>query len=141
MEIVPFLLTRQPLVRIDWGDDAFKKTYNLRYAYVAGAMANGITSVEMVEGMARAGMMGFFGAAGLDIQAVEHAIDHLKNSLGDLPYGFNLIHSPQDPQLESAIADLYIRKGVRLCQRVSLSLHDLTPYPLPLARDFPRSPR
>ena len=30
------------------GDPAFKKAHNLRYAYIAGAMANGITSVEMV---------------------------------------------------------------------------------------------
>ena len=30
------------------GDPAFKETHHLKYAYVAGAMANGITSIEMV---------------------------------------------------------------------------------------------
>jgi hypothetical protein len=40
------------------GDAAFKETHNLRYAYVAGAMANGITSVEMVEVTGNNGMMG-----------------------------------------------------------------------------------
>ena len=33
------------------GDPEFKKRHNLRYAYVGGAMANGITSTAMVEAM------------------------------------------------------------------------------------------
>ena len=47
------------------GDANFRADHGLRYAYLAGAMANGIASVEVVEAMARAGMLGFFGAAGL----------------------------------------------------------------------------
>ena len=46
----------------DLGDPEFKKAHKLRYAYVAGAMANGITSVEMVEAAGRNGMVGFFRA-------------------------------------------------------------------------------
>ena len=34
----------------------------------------------------------------------------------DFPCGFNLIHSPHEPDLEKALADLYIRKGVRLVE-------------------------
>ncbi len=96
------------------GDSSFCSDHGLRFAYVSGAMANGISSVEMCEAMARAGMLGFFGAAGLAPAVVEEAIDRLHSSLGDLPYGFNLIHSPAEPDLEAGIADLYIRKGVRL---------------------------
>ncbi|MCK7511665.1 MAG: hypothetical protein MZV70_51525 [Desulfobacterales bacterium] len=33
-----------------WETPAFKATHGLRYAYVAGEMANGITSVRMVTG-------------------------------------------------------------------------------------------
>ena len=96
------------------GDPAFKETHHLKYAYVAGAMANGIASVEMVEEMGRAGMMGFFGAAGLLPAEIEAAIDTLKQNMGHHPYGFNLIHSPTDPELESATVDLYLRNGVKL---------------------------
>ena len=96
------------------GDPAFKKTYHLKYAYVAGAMANGITSVEMVEEIGRAGMIGFFGAAGLLPAELETAIDALKRKMGHHPYGFNLIHSPADPELESATVDLYLRNEVKL---------------------------
>ncbi len=111
------------------GDPAFRQTHGLRYAYVAGAMANGITSERMVEAMGRAGMLGFFGSAGLDPQRVTAAIAHIQENLGDRPYGFNLIHSPSDPQLESAIADLYLQHGVRLIE--ASAYLDLT---LPLVR-------
>jgi len=96
------------------GDPAFKQAHNLKYAYVAGAMANGITSVEMVEEIGRAGMIGFFGAAGLLPTEIEAAIHSLKEKMGNHPYGFNLIHSPTDPELETATVDLYLRNEVKL---------------------------
>ncbi|MDR3632680.1 MAG: PfaD family polyunsaturated fatty acid/polyketide biosynthesis protein [Isosphaeraceae bacterium] len=99
------------------GDETFCADHGLRYPCYAGAMANGIGSVEIVEAMARAGMLGIFGAAGLPPAAVESAIDRLERSLGrSLPYGFNLIHSPAEPALESAVVDLYLRREVDLVE-------------------------
>ncbi|RIK64530.1 MAG: 2-nitropropane dioxygenase [Planctomycetota bacterium] len=96
------------------GDPAFRKAHGLAYAYVAGAMANGIGSEEIVEAMSRAGMLGFFGSAGLPLPRVEQAIDRLQRNLGTAPFGINLIHSPNEPDLEAAVVDLYLRRGVRL---------------------------
>lgn len=111
----------------DLGDPEFKKSHNLRYAYVVGAMANGITSVEMVQAAGRGGLIGFFGAAGLLPAEIDAAISRLQDSMGSLPFGFNLIHSPTDPALESATVDLYLRRGIKL---VSASAYlDLT-FPL-----------
>lgn len=98
------------------GDAAFRRDHSLRYAYVAGAMANGIASTRLVAEMARAGMLGFFGAAGLDLRRIESAIDELTQALPEAPYGFNLIHSPNEPALEAAVADLYLRRGIRLVE-------------------------
>ena len=98
----------------DLGDPQFKKTHNLSYAYVAGAMANGITSVEMVEEAGRNGMIGFFGAAGLLPDEIEAAIDLLQDRMESRSFGINLIHSPTDPELETATVDLYIRRGIKL---------------------------
>ncbi|MFK5954559.1 MAG: PfaD family polyunsaturated fatty acid/polyketide biosynthesis protein [Desulfobacterium sp.] len=95
------------------GDPAFKQRHGLQYPYIAGAMANGITSVEMVEAMAHHGMMGFLGAGGLSIPQVEAAVKQLNHSLGDLPFGCNLIHSHGDPEMEMATVNLYLRHGVR----------------------------
>ncbi len=107
----PLLAYAPPLSAGDLGDPDFKRTYQLQYAYVAGAMANAITSVEMVEKMGKAGMIGFFGAAGLLPDQVAQAIDQLKGA--DIPFGMNLIHSPQDPALEEAIVALYLQNQVR----------------------------
>lgn len=96
------------------GDPQFLKTHGLRYPYIMGAMANGITSEAMVESAANAGMVGFFGAGGLSVDRISRAIDRIQDHVGDLPYGFNLIHSPYDPPHEQAVVDLYLRKGVRL---------------------------
>jgi PfaD family protein len=96
------------------GNQIFREKYNIRYAYIAGAMANGITSVEMVTEAANAGFMGFFGAAGLLPDDVDSAILKLKESLGEKTFGFNLIHSPNDPELESAIVNLYLKRKINL---------------------------
>lgn len=111
----------------DLGDPGFKEAHKLRYAYVAGAMANGITSVEMVEEAGRNGMIGFFGAAGLLPNEIEAAIVGLQESMGSRPFGFNLIHSPTDPALEQATVDLYLRHGIKL---VSASAYLNLTFPL-----------
>ncbi|MBA4367563.1 MAG: 2-nitropropane dioxygenase [Desulfobacterium sp.] len=96
------------------GDPQFRKSFHLRYAYIAGEMANGISSVEMVQAAGNAGMIGFFGSGGLSIEQIDHAICQLQKSMGDKPFGINLIHSPNDPELESATVQLYIDRGIRL---------------------------
>jgi PfaD family protein len=111
------------------GDSNFCKDHGMRFAYVSGAMANGIGSADICEEMGRAGMLGFFGAAGLHPSKVEEAIERLQASMGDKPYGFNLIHSPNEPDLEAGVADLFIRKGVRLVE--ASAYMDLT---LPIVR-------
>lgn len=98
----------------EWlGDRTFCEAHGVRFPYVAGEMANGIATVEMVVAMARAGMLGFFGAGGLSPQRVEQSVDELVRSIGDLPnWGVNLIHSPNEPSVEDRVADLLIRRGV-----------------------------
>jgi trans-AT polyketide synthase, acyltransferase and oxidoreductase domains len=109
----PLLAYVPPLLPESMGDAVFKKTHGLRYPLVAGAMANGITSVQMIEAMGRAGMIGFFGAGGLTIEQIEAAIHRIKETMDGLPYGFNLIHSPYSPALESATVALYLRHSIR----------------------------
>ena len=110
----PLYAYAPPLHPENLGDPYFKKVHNLRYAYIAGAMANGITSVEMVEKAGHAGMIGFFGAAGLSLEEIESAIDRLQKNLNNHSFGSNLINSPNNPELESAIVDLYLKRGIRL---------------------------
>ncbi len=112
----------------EWlGDPSFVDLHGARFAYVAGEMANGIASVEYVLAAARAGVLGFFGAAGLAPPRVEAAVTRLCAELEGtgLPFGVNLIHSPNEPAIEDAVVDLLLRAGVR---RVSASAYvALTP--------------
>jgi len=118
-----------PLLPGDLGDPAFRADHGVRLAYVAGEMANGIASEELVISVARAGMLGVFGAAGLPVAHVEQAMVRLEAALPGLPWGVNLIHSPDDPKLEAALVDLFLARGHRF---VSASAYlDLT---LPVVR-------
>ncbi|MEL6188350.1 MAG: PfaD family polyunsaturated fatty acid/polyketide biosynthesis protein, partial [Myxococcota bacterium] len=104
----------------EWlGDRTFGEVHGTRFPYVVGAMANGIATVQMVEAAAEAGFLAFFGAAGLSLERVEAALNQLAAlDAKGRNWGSNLIHSPNEPALEAAVVDLYLRRGVR---RVSAS--------------------
>ncbi|MBW2418427.1 MAG: PfaD family polyunsaturated fatty acid/polyketide biosynthesis protein [Deltaproteobacteria bacterium] len=127
----PVLATLPPIYPEWLGDRSFCEIHGLRFPYVSGAMANGIASTRLVISMARAGFLGFFGAAGLGPATVEEALHELERELGTpdsggLAWGANLIHSPNEPAIEERVADLYIRRGVR---RVSAAAYmALTPH-------------
>lgn len=107
------------------GNPDFCRDYGVRYPYYAGSMAHGISSEEMVESLARAGILAFFGTAGLTPSRVESAISRQSEKLGNLSHGYNLIHTPNEPNLEAAIVDLFIRKNVHLVEAsayISLTL-------------------
>lgn len=98
------------------GDSGFCQKHGLRFPYVTGAMANGIASVEIVEAISRAGMLGFFGAAGLSLRRIEDAVLRLKRELGGAPFGVNLIHSPNEPKHETDTVELLLKHGVHLIE-------------------------
>ena len=108
------LLATLPAIYPEWlGDRSFCEAHGVRFPYVAGEMANGIATTRMCIAMAEAGMVGFFGAGGLGYPRVEAAIEELISTLGDrAPWGVNLIHSPNEIELENRVADLLLRKGV-----------------------------
>ena len=100
------------------GAPSFRSAHGVRGNLVAGAMAGGIASVDLVAAMADAGLIGFFGAGGLPVSEVEAGVSDLASRLGDRPWGANLLHNPAEPEVEERTVDLYLRHGVK---RVSAS--------------------
>ncbi len=98
------------------GDANFKEAYGVDYAYMTGAMANAISSVEMVIALGKAGMLGSFGAGGLSPQRLEDAIQRIQAQLPDGPYAFNLIHSPSESAMEEGAVDLFLKYKVRVIE-------------------------
>ena len=124
-DFFPLVAHAGPLLPQHLGSPEFLADHQLKYPYMTGAMANGIASCEVVEAASRAGLLGSFGAAGLSVERVTQAIDRLQANLGERPFAVNLIHSPNEPAHEMAVAELLLRKRVR---RVEASAYlDLTP--------------
>lgn len=111
---LPLHGTLPPLYPEWLGDRSFNEVHRVRFAYVAGEMANGIATTTMVKAMARAEMLGFFGAAGLSFERVSCAVEELVSELGTEgpSWGVNLIHSPNESALEERVAALLIEKKV-----------------------------
>jgi trans-AT polyketide synthase, acyltransferase and oxidoreductase domains len=126
---LPLLALLLPVHPTQLGDSSFCETHGLVYPYMTGAMANGIASADIVEAMARVGMLGSFGAAGLSLERVSQAVERLQATCGDSPHCFNLIHSPNEPAHEAALAELFLNRGVRLIE--ASAYLDLT---LPIVR-------
>ncbi len=117
----PDVCFRIPPVYPEWlGDRGFTAVHNTRFPYVVGEMARGIATPAMVVAAARAGLLGFYGSAGLPLQVVREGIAEIKAALpsSDSTWGANLIHSPQQPAMEKDVVDLFLETGVK---RVSAS--------------------
>lgn len=101
-----------PILPESLGDETFRQTYGTRYAYYAGAMANGIASAELVIALGKAGFLASFGAGGLPLARIEAAIQQVQAALQNGPYAFNLLHSPMEPIVEERVVDLYLKYRV-----------------------------
>ncbi|MBF0225349.1 MAG: ACP S-malonyltransferase [Desulfobacterales bacterium] len=96
------------------GSDEYKKEYNLKYAYVAGAMYKAIASKELVVKMGKANLMAYFGTGGISLSEIEDAIKYIQKELGDkYSYGMNLLHHPMSPETEEKTVDLFLKYGVK----------------------------
>ncbi|MFC6064321.1 PfaD family polyunsaturated fatty acid/polyketide biosynthesis protein [Streptomyces ochraceiscleroticus] len=97
------------------GSAAFRRHHGIRYAYMAGAMAGGISSTGLVTALARAGYLASFGAAGLPPARIDEALGELERTLGaaGVPYACNLIHSPMAPAQERQCVEACLRHKVR----------------------------
>lgn len=96
------------------GDPGFLTTHQVRFPYVVGEMANGIASAECVIAAVRSGFFGSFGAGGLMPELIEKNLRTIHEAVGKWSgWGANLIHSPNEPALEEATVNLFLRLGLR----------------------------
>jgi len=102
----------QALAPEDLGDAAFKAYHGVKYPYLGGAMANAISSVELVIALGQAGFMCSFGAAGLVPDVIEDSIKRIQAALPNGPYAVNLIHAPAEEALERGAVERFLKLGV-----------------------------
>lgn len=115
-EAWPLLAALPPLPARHLGDSEFCREFGLRLPYMAGSMANGIASTELVIAICRAGMLASFGAAGLSIAEISQALKTLRRALPDQTWASNLIHAPNEKGHEDAVVDLYLSEDIQLVE-------------------------
>ncbi|GAB2187695.1 ACP S-malonyltransferase [Roseibium sp. LAB1] len=99
------------------GSRAFCDVFGVRYPYVSGAMYRGIASSDIVIRMAKAGLLGFFGAAGLPAEEVRREIRKIHSSIpSGAAFGINFIAHLNRPHLEDALTDVLLEEGVRIVE-------------------------
>ena len=95
------------------GSCEFREDYNVKYAYVTGAMYKGVASKDLVVKMGKAGMIGYLGTGGLTPDQIEGAIQHIQKNLSNgQAYGMNLLNNLEVPELEEQTVDLFLRYGI-----------------------------
>ncbi|WP_229698632.1 PfaD family polyunsaturated fatty acid/polyketide biosynthesis protein [Wenjunlia tyrosinilytica] len=123
---LPLLAAVPPLSPRRLGSKAFLAAHGVRLPYMAGAMAGGIASADMVVALAKEGLLASFGAAGLLPESIEKALNRFATAIPGLPYAVNLIHSPSEERLEREAVELFLRHRVP-CVEASAFL-GLTPH-------------
>ncbi len=115
-------LAREPQITVarkgaeTLGDAGFRRDYGLRYAYVAGAPAPGVRTVEWVTSLGRAGLLGFLDSPEKD------AVTRAAHTLGaGGPFGVSLhanaVHSPNgNGSVEDHTVATALEHGVRFAE-------------------------
>lgn len=99
------------------GSRAFCDAFGLRYPYVSGAMYQGIASADLVIRMAKAGLLGFFGAAGLPAAQTKAAIGKIRAQIPPgATFGVNFIAHLNRPYLEDELTDVLLEEGVSVVE-------------------------
>jgi trans-AT polyketide synthase, acyltransferase and oxidoreductase domains len=99
------------------GAESFRRRYGLRFAYLLGGLYGGISGPQMLGAAAKAGLLGFLGTGGLDLDDVARQLRGLTGDLGlGGAFGVNLLYRHGAPEEESALVDLLLRHGVDLIE-------------------------
>ena len=99
---------RNKAVKSDWFSSrtalspSFCSSFALAGPYVAGAMAGGIASVELVTAFSN--LLAIFLWCWRPINQRDYNLP-LRNSLHCKVFGINLLHSPNEPELEEHLVD------------------------------------
>jgi len=121
------LLSHAPVLTSQMlGDPEFCEFHGCKTAYLAGSMAHGISSEQLVIALGEKGYLASYGAGGVPPAELEGIIQRIQQKLPRGPYAFNLIHNPFAENLERLAAEIYIKHGVRTVE--ASAFMDLTPH-------------
>lgn len=95
------------------GSKEFREEYNLKYSYCTGGMYKAISSPALVISVAKEGMLSFLGSGGVALKQLESHIATVKNTLGDITFGVNVMSSSND---EARVFGLIRKYGIHVIE-------------------------
>ncbi len=105
------------------GDESFKQEYNLDYAYVQGAIGNGIASKEMVVSICNNGFLGILDTDGIPFMDTKQNIFFLKKNVkSGRVFGVNYTYKLYEEEKEKDFIAFLLANEVTLLE-ISNYLH------------------
>jgi trans-AT polyketide synthase/acyltransferase/oxidoreductase domain-containing protein len=104
------------------GDEAFRRDYGVRYAYLVGSPASGIRTAELVTTLGKAGLLGYLDSFAADPQGRARAIDQVSHRLGPGGcFGVSLRQNERQGSgvvgsLEEEMVEVALHRGVRFAE-------------------------
>ncbi len=104
------------IFKTSFGSQNFLKEFDVKYAYMAGSMANEISSPAMVIAFAKNDLLCSLGTGGLSLEKIEADILEIKNNVSGKPFCCNILNAPQEPEKEQKLIDLYIKHNINIVE-------------------------
>ncbi|MET1255421.1 PfaD family polyunsaturated fatty acid/polyketide biosynthesis protein [Aliikangiella maris] len=106
-----------------FGAPSFRHRYQIKYAYLTGAMYRGIASKALVVAVAKAGFLGFLGTGGMSLAEIEENIVAIQQALnhGAFAFGMNLLANIHRPEQEMQTVELYLKKDIQVIEAASFT--------------------
>ncbi|MEN8907794.1 MAG: hypothetical protein ABF289_17730 [Clostridiales bacterium] len=108
--IIPKLLPE------DLGSSRFLHRFGLKYAYVAGAMYNAISSKEMIIELAKNGYLGIYGTKDVEFDQIENDIVKIKSIIPERIFGCNIVHNVIEEQFEMKLIKMLLKYKINILE-------------------------
>lgn len=111
LDIIAFSM---PIEMEDLGDRSFCESYGIKYPYIGGSMAKGISSPKIVEELYKIGCLGFIGTGGYSLKQLDIDTDDLLQR--NIRFGCNIINTPSNYSAEKNTVELMLKKGINIAE-------------------------
>lgn len=108
------------------GSEEFKKAYDVDFAYAAGGMCRGISSVAMIKKLAASRILGFLGTYRLKLHEVKVLIDQALASIEHHRIGVNVTYDALNSKDHIDIMEYIIKTEIRNLEVSDYRMIDLS---------------
>lgn len=95
------------------GSSDFKTEYDTEFAYVVGGLYHGVSSAAMIRTLNNAGIVGFLGLQGMDLNAGKELLDTALQSVPKERIGTHIVYNGLKPEESASALQMIIEYDIR----------------------------